>query len=331
LQESHQNPDPADSYGKEADRIPGLARSNGPVILAPQFHPDMLRFLFFSLGLSGAAAAVTYSTNATVTAPPPTLTYTYREEPGNPGNLILDNTYPVTDALQGTAGAAGGNVELFATGDQDPQFANPASGQPFATVPLVSLAGSANNAEFTLTSLNGNTWFTTTGGGTYDVAWGANNLANVWFNQLADAVVAEITNALVIGLINANRQSIYEAFRDQGGFTELSDPNISHLYEDAGTFNIGLAGFLDQSPRLRVLFPDFAAFIPDGIQWSEVVMVNGVPRYSFTGVPSGVSLDDNFGSFNATYVITAPAAQIPEPASAALAVLAGAALGRRRR
>ena len=60
-------------------------------------------------------------------------------------------------------------------------------------------------------------------------------------------------------------------------------------------------------------------------------MVNGVPRYSFAAVPSGVVLNDQFGSFNGTYVITAPAPRIPEPAAAALALLAGAALLRRKR
>ena len=289
----------------------------------------MIRSLLCLLCLADTASAVTYSLDAIVTAPAPTQSYIYREAP--PGALVLDNTYPVTSALQGTAGAAGGNVELFATGDSDPTYVNPALGQPFSTVPLVSLTGTANNAAFNLTSLNGTLWFTTTGGGSYDIAWGANNFANVWFNQLMDAVAAKMTNAIFIGLLNANRQSIYESFRDQGGFAESSDPNISHLYEDAGQFNIGLAGFIDQSPRLRALFPTFASFIPNGVQFSEVIMVNGVPRYSFLAVPSGVVLDDQFGSFNGTYVITAAAPQIPEPATASLALLGVAALIRRKR
>jgi hypothetical protein len=289
----------------------------------------MTRPLFLlSLCIATSASAVTYSVDAVVTAPSPTQFYVYKE--ATPGSLVLDNTYPVIAALQGTAANAGGNVELFATGDLDPNYINPANGQPFSTVPLVSLTGTANNAAFTLTSLNGTTWFTTTGG-TYDTAFGANNLANVWFNQVLDAVAAKMTNATFIGLLNANRSTIYTSFRDQGGFTESSDPNISHLYEDGGQFSIGLAGFLDQSPRLRTLFPTFAALIPNGVQFSEVVMVNGVPRYSFSAVPSGVVLDDQFGSFNGTYVITAPAPQIPEPGAAVLGVLASAACLRRRR
>ncbi len=288
----------------------------------------MIRPLLCLLCLAGTASAVTYSVDAIVTAPAPTQSYIYRESP--PGTIILDNTHSVTTALQGTAGAAGGNVELFATGDSDPTYVNPANGQPFSTVPLVSLTGTANNAAFNLTSLNGTIWFTTTGGGPYNIAWGANNFANLWFNQLMDAVAAKM-NPAFIGLLNANRQSIYESFRDQGGFAESSDPNISHIYEDAGQFNIGLAGFIDQSPRLRALFPTFAAFIPNGVQFSEVVMVNGVPRYSFLAVPSGVVMGDQFGSFNGTYVITAPAPQIPEPATTALALIGAAALLRRKR
>ena len=291
----------------------------------------MTRQIFLSLLAAGTASAVTYSTDATVTAPAPTQFYVYRE--AAPGSLVLDNTHPVPAALQGTANAAGGNVELFATGDLDPNYANPANGQPFSIIPLVSLNGTANGSPFTLTSLSGTTWFTTTGGA-YDTGYGVSNLANIWFSGFADAIAARMTATglgAFVGLLNANRPTIYQTFLTQGGFTELSDPNISHLFEDAGQFNIGLAGFLDQSPRLRAIFPDFANFIPNGVQFSEVVMVNGVPRYSFAAVPSGVVLNDQFGSFNGTYVITAPAPRIPEPAATALSLLAGAALLRRKR
>ncbi len=289
----------------------------------------MIRTVLCLLCLASAASAVTYSTDAIVTAPALTQFYVYKEAPA--GTIVLDNSFPVTSALLGTAGAAGGNVELFATGDLDPQYTDPANGQPFSTVPLVSLAGTANSAPFTLTSLNGTAWFTTTGGGGYSTAYGTGNLANTWFTGMMDAFITKLSNPALIPVVNAARADIYAAFLGAGGFTELSDPNISHLYEDAGQFNIGLAGFLDQSPRLRQLFPDLAAFIPNGIQWSEVVMVNGVPRYSFTGVTSGVVMNDNFGSFNATYVITAPAPLIPEPAATSLTLLGAAALLRRRR
>lgn len=292
----------------------------------------MKHIALLSLLAVTSASAVTYSIDATVAATPPAQYYVYRESA--PGVLVLDNTHPVTTALQGTAGAAGGNVELFATGDLDPGYANPANGQPFSTVPVVSLNGTANNAPFALTSLNGTLWFTTSGG--YNTTYGAANPANAWFTDFANYVAGKLP-VLVVGLFNANRATIYDAFRDAGGFTELSDPNISHLYEDAGQFNIGLAGFLDQSPRLRALLgtvPAAAPFvpsIPDGLQFSEVVMVNGVARYAFAASSSGVVLNDQFGSFNGTYVITAPAPQIPEPASSALALLASAALMRRRR
>ncbi len=289
----------------------------------------MTRSLLCLLCLASTASAVTYSTDAIVTAPAPAQFYVYKEQPA--GTIVLDNSYPVTSALLGTAAAAGGNVELFATGDLDPQYTDPANGQPFSTVPLVSLTGTANSAPFTLTSLNGTRWFTTTGGGGYSTAYGAGNLANTWFTGMMDALITKLTNPALIPVVNGARADIYAAFLGAGGFTELSDPNISHLYEDAGQFNIGLAGFLDQSPRLRQLFPDLAAFIPNGIQWSEVVVVNGVPLYSFTGAPSGVVMNDNFGSFNATYVITAPALPVPEPAAATLALLGTAALLRRRR
>ena len=293
----------------------------------------MIRPILCLLCLAGTASAVTYSLDPIVTAPAPTQFFVYKEQPA--GTIVLDNTYPVASALMGNAGAAGGNVELFATGDSDPLYQDPAGNLAFATVPLVSLTGTANGAAFNLTSLNGNIWFTTTGGGGYSTVYGASNLATVWFNQLMDTVIAKMAaqnfSALVIGAVNGARATIFDAFRDDGGFTELSDPNISHLYEDAGQFNIGLAGFMDQSPRLRALFPAFEQAIPNGVQWSEVVMVNGVPRYSFTGVPSGVVMNDNFGSFNATYVIIADAPRIPEPATASLTLLGAAALLRRRR
>ena len=290
----------------------------------------MIRPFLLCLLSAGTAGAVTYSADAVVNNPPPTLYYVYRET--TPGNVILDNSASIITALQGTAAAAGGNVELFATGDQDPLYVNAANGQPFSTVPRVTLTGTANNAPFVLSSLNGANWFTTTGNA-YDISYGVANLANTWFTQFAASVAARLAPALV-PLFNANLPSIYSSFLNAGGFTELSDPNISHLYEDAGQFNIGLAGFLDQSPRLRVLLAGqaFVGFIPNGIQFSEVVLVNGVPRYSFAAVPSGVILNDQFGSFNGTYVITAPAPQIPEPATTAiLGLLAGAACLRRKR
>ena len=290
----------------------------------------MIRSILLSLAASAATvSAVTYSTNAVVNAPSPTQAYIYKEQPA--GTIVLDNAYPVTSALQGTAGAAGGNVELFATGDSDPAYLSPAAGGAFATVPLVTLSGSANNAPFVLSSLNGASWFTTTGGGGYSTVWGATNFANVWFNGLLDALIVKANNAIFTLGVNQNRATLYDSFRDAGGFTETSDPNISYLYEDGGQFHIGLAGFMDQSPRLRVLFPTFANFIPNGLQWSEVVMVNGVPLYSFVGTPSGVVMNDNFGSFNATYALTAPAPQVPEPGTAALLLLPAAAMLRRRR
>ena len=117
----------------------------------------MIRSLLCLLCLAGTASAVTYSLDAFVTAPAPTLFFVYKEQP--PGVIVLDNTHPVTSALMGTAGAAGGNVELFATGDSDPLYQNPASNLAFATVPLVSLTGTANGAAFNLSSLNGTIWF----------------------------------------------------------------------------------------------------------------------------------------------------------------------------
>lgn len=292
----------------------------------------MKHLALLTLLTATSASAVTYSLDATVTATPPAQYYVYRESA--PGMVVLDNSHPVTTALQGTAAAAGGNVELFATGDLDPTYANPANGQPFSTVPVVSLNGTANHAPFALTSLNGTLWFTTSSG--YNTTYGVANLANTWFTDFADYVASRLP-ALVVGAFNLNRATIFDAFRDAGGFTELSDPNISHLYEDAGQFNIGLAGFLDQTPRLSALLSTvpaaapFVPFIPSGLQFSEVVMVNGVARYAFAASPSGVVLNDQFGSFNGTYVITAPAPQIPEPGTSGLALLAGAALLRRRR
>jgi hypothetical protein len=290
----------------------------------------MIRLALLSLcaATATAASAATYSVNPVVTAPAPTQFYVYKEDPA--GTIVLDNTYPVVSALQGTAAAPGGNVELFATGDADPLYQDPASGQPFSTVPLVTLTGTANSAPFVLSSLNGATWFTTTGG-SYNTTYGALNLANTWFNGLVDTIIPRLGNPILGNLVNTNRASIFDGFRNAGGFTELSDPNIAYLFEEAGEFHIGLAGFLDQSPRLRQLLPDFAALIPNGIQWSEVVMVNGVPLYSFAATPSGVVMNDNFGSFNANYALRAPAPQIPEPTAAALLLLPAAVLFRRRR
>lgn len=118
------------------------------------------------------------------------------------------------------------------------------------------------------------------------------------------------------------------------GWQRLSDPNISYVYLDGHTVNIGLAGFWDIE---RLLETALGGNLPNRpvdspYQASEVVHVclGSAPcdyLFGFKGTPSGVVGPDGF-SYTANYNVT-----IPEPESLALlgAGLLGVFLGRRRR
>ena len=245
----------------------------------------------------------------------------------NPQEIMFSSDpSQLVNALGGDIDFAGGNVELYAASDG-------ASLSNFATADHVELALTFGNGnQVTLSSLNGQDWFNSVTTG-YDTSWGADNLANQWFNDFVD----ELETFTSLAAFTGDRENLFETFRDSGGFQQQSDPNISYVETSGNTVTVGLGGFIDIKPRVTTLIAGAANLpealvsgaIPDGLQSSEVVLINGVANYGFNAVSSGVFLDDGVDSYSATYELTHT---VPEPSSAMLILIgAGAVTLRRRR
>jgi len=246
-------------------------------------------------------------------------------EESSPGVLTQNNSFNPVSALQGTANAAGGNIELFASSDLG-GFVSPVAGSAFATTsPTVLTAGFSSGPTVTVSGLNGQDWFSDASNN-YDTTFGASNLANQWFGDFLTAMVAQSGGAAA-SFISGSETTLFDTFRDNGGFAQLSDPNISYIdTSDSMVVSVGLGGFSDSTPRVASLLDvapavfDFA--FQNGIQISEVVKINGEEAYSFQGVNSGVVLNDGVNSYDATYEVSVP---VPEPSSSLLLLLAGVA------
>lgn len=288
----------------------------------------LLLLPFLLLGLTQASADQTlagaaYSTDAVISPSSPGSDFWLYEEQ-TPSNLALtNNPANLISVLQGHAGAPGGNIEIFPLSETS-TYADMSVTGAFANTTPITLSGTAGTASFTFRSLNGQDWFNT--GSAYDTSYGVANLANQWFNGFIDSVISKMSNPGVIAGINASRSSLFDDWRDTGGFNGLSDANIGYVYQEvsSGDLKFGLEGFIDASPRFRQFMADngygaFVSFVPDGIQYSEVVILNGVVHYSFEATPSGVQLDDApYNSYTGTSAFTV---QTPEPSGAMLALM----------
>lgn len=138
-------------------------------------------------------------------------------------------------------GEPGGNVELFANSEQ-------LSLDEFLDYTTVtSLTGDLGDKSITLSSLTATDWF----GEDLNTNYEADNLANEWF----EAALASygITNDLLetanmfIPEIPNSKTSLFNQFRDKGGFQRFSDPNIAYVDMDdmTGSLEVGLAGHYD--------------------------------------------------------------------------------------
>ncbi len=253
--------------------------------------------------------------------------FTVHEESA-PGVIIVNNSFDPVQALQGSLGAAGGNVELFRSSDLAP-FDDPSAGGLFASADATVLtAGFSDSSTVTVSGLNGQDWFVDASD-FYDTAFGADNLANQWFGDFLDAVIDQ-SNGAVLPFVTGNESDLFDNFRDNGGFAQLSDPNISFIDTSDSFVSVGLAGFDDSTTRLAGLLGVnsfiLGQFFPDGIQVSEVARVNGREVYSFEAIDSGVVLDDGVDSFSGTFVVT-----VPEPSSALFLLVAGGLVSTRRK
>lgn len=235
--------------------------------------------------------------------------------------FVTTNPSDLQAALVGNATNAGGNVELFASSDLAIND-SPAQGGNFANASRTILSADfGSNGIVSFSSLNGQDWFNDSSG-SYDLAFGANNLANQWF---ADFVTELMTQPTLVSFISGNEQALFESFRDNGGFAQLSDANISYVEETNGTVTAGLGGFIDSSPRIVGLVSDatglnsslLSSLIPAGLQFSEVVLIDGEANYAFSATDSGVILQDGLDSYSGNFEITL-STSVPEPSSALL-------------
>ncbi len=249
----------------------------------------------------------------------------YIESP--PGMLAIDPSASLLSVLQGSAGAAGGNVELFTSSDL-PAYDDPSSGSAFALADPTNLtAGFSNGDSIIVSGLSGQDWFVDNNGN-YDTDYGSVNLANLWFSDFLGAMADQQTAGP--DSITGNEALLYNNFLNNGGFAQISDPNISFIENDGSIVNIGLGGFADSTSAVALLIgaseAQLQATYANGIEISEVVLVNGQAAYGFDGVDSGVVLDDGVDSYAATYLVT-----VPEPSSSLLIALAGLVVTARRR
>ncbi len=237
---------------------------------------------------------------------------------GNPSELMQTSDLSETvNALSGDAIYAGGNIELYTQSDG-------ASMTDFANADIVSLTvdfGVGN--QVVLSSLNGQNWFND--GLSYNTSYGANNLANQWFGDL----VGELNN-----ISTSDEVQLFNTFRDAGGFQQLSDPNISYVEKDGAAVKVGLGGFIDVKDRFVQLAiasgidPVTAnSSVPNGLQVSEVVVIDGVVSYGFEATDSGVRFNDGVDSYNANYEVS----NVPEPSSTLLSLVGVIALTIRRK
>lgn len=237
---------------------------------------------------------------------------------GTPSELAQTTDLSQTvNALSGDASFAGGNIELYTQSDG-------ASAVDFANADKVSLTvdfGAGNTVV--LESLNGQDWFND--GLSYNTSYGANNLANQWFGDLVDE----------LGNVSASQEvELFNTFRDAGGFQQLSDPNVSYVEQNGAEVTVGLGGFIDVRPRFLQLAvasgidPVTAnSSVPNGLQVSEVVIIDGVASYGFEATDSGVRFDDGVDSYSANYEVS----NVPEPSSSLLSIIGLSALTLRRK
>jgi len=237
---------------------------------------------------------------------------------GNPSELAQTfDLGEAVNALSGDATYAGGNIELYTASDG-------ASMANFANADRVSLTvdfGAGNQVN--LSSLNGQDWFND--GLSYNTSYGANNLANQWFGDL----VGELSN------VSASQEvQLFNTFVGAGGFQQLSDPNVSYVEKNGNEVKVGLGGFIDVKQRFLQLAvasgidPVTAnTTVPDGLQVSEVVIIDGVASYGFSATDSGVRYDDGVDSYNANYEVS----NVPEPSSTILSITGLLALSLRRK
>jgi len=193
-------------------------------------------------------------------------------------------------------GEPGGNVELFANSEQLSldEFLN------YDTT--TSLTGDLGDKSITLSSLTATDWF----GEDLDTNYEADNLANEWFEAALTSygITNNRLNAahmlFVDSRIPNSKESLFNQFRNNGGFQRFSDPNIAYVDMDdmTGSLEVGLAGhydavdliFDDLTPSQKAALSGFLGGKP--VQAAELVKIDyegeTTYHYSFSAAESGL-------------------------------------------
>jgi hypothetical protein len=233
------------------------------------------------------------------------LDTTQRNDAVDLNAILVGSCTEVGDACD-PAGSPGGNVELFASSE------TLTLAQFLASDERTTLSQTfASGDTFTISSLTAEDWFgpvTDVGDITYEGLVGT--LARTWFDGIMDFV--DIQDPL--------RVTLFNQFRDAGGFQRFSDPNVSYANQDGtGQIAYGLAGSFDAGEAN----PAFA-----GYQASELVRLslNGTDlgiRYSFGNIDtqriasrSGLNSEDPTKSHDGNYETTVGGGtSVPEPST----------------
>lgn len=226
------------------------------------------------------------------------------------GPSTVANAQAALNDGNGDASKPGGNVELG----------------KFGSNPATQMLGTVGGKQISLRGLTASDWGTRL------------TPSELTSQYLQGAAVAALGAPLNNVQLNSALDAFFTPIPSLGGLTpwqRLSDPNISYVYIDGHTVNVGLEGFLDSKLILENAFGIMLPPKPPGeyYQASEVVEVclgvaaNCKYLYGFVATDSLVVGPDRVsftGNFNT---------QIPEPESLALfgIGLLGLYLGRRRR
>ncbi|MFB2970668.1 NF038130 family PEP-CTERM protein [Aerosakkonema sp. BLCC-F183] len=254
--------------------------------------------------LATAPASAASLTNATIGGSAASDYLVYGVS-GNQTVEIPNTPANIQAVLDGNAASPTGNVELRASTEKG----------TFTAIDFqknTTLTGNIGGKSLTLSSITASDWF----GAGLNTAYGANNLANKWFNEF----ITKAGYGLFVGSSVAS--SYFNAFLGMGGFQASSDPNISYVNQndDTGLISIGLAGHynLKAAYASNPKYAGFAALLPSGFQASEVVKYTYEGKtdylYSFNATNSGLVNTDGF-SHNGNYEVSLQGVKVPEPST----------------
>jgi hypothetical protein len=204
--------------------------------------------------------------------------------------VVNPTSSDVQRVLGGNASSPTGNIELRASSEKT----------GFDFTKNTSVNGVLNGENISISSLTSDDWF---GAGNSTTIYGANNLANTWFNAAFNNY--GISNTL-LSSVGTSRGQLFNAFLLGKGFQRFSDPNISYINQNdvTGEISIGLAGHYDATNLLLPMLTSSqqnalkAALGTTKLQASELVKVlyNGQSQYLYNFSATSSGLVNNVGT-----------------------------------